>query len=109
MEDHLTRQEVAALIDAQAKVAVQLTIIAERLGTINGCQEKIVAELSNGMPKRISEPLVTHAQSAESKLDELLRVHHEVKWVVRSVGIIIGLFGLKALAQIAVAVATGHP
>jgi hypothetical protein len=109
MEDHLTRQEVAALIDAQAKVAVQLTIIAERLGTINGCQEKIVAELSNGMPKRISEPLLTSGEKNGMKLDELLGVHHEIKWIIRSAGVIIGLFGLKALAQVVVAIATGKP
>jgi hypothetical protein len=109
MDDHLTRQEVSALIDAQGKVATQLVLIAERLASINVSQEKIAAEFSNGLPKKISEPMVTQGQQNGVKLDEMLLVQREIKWVARCIGILVGLFGFKALAQVAISLINSKP
>jgi hypothetical protein len=104
-DEQLTRQEVSALIDVNQKVADQLAKIAERLSAGNALsekvvslQEKVVAELSNGLPKKIYEPVLTNAQQNGVKLDSVMQDQREVKWLVRCIGGVVGFVGLEKLA-----------
>ncbi len=103
MQEHepITRQELGAVISAAEKTAEQLSKIAERLAvgnTLNekivAMQEKVIAELTNGLPKRISDPVLSHAEKNGVKLEEMSSEMREIKWVMRLVGGLAATIGI---------------
>jgi hypothetical protein len=88
MDDMLTREEVAALITAHTKEAEQLTIIAQQLGRIIESQEKTLAAISGKL------------DSTGDRLENIQKTQTWISWVVSTVGVVVGLIGLKALAQV---------
>ena len=103
-DEQLTRQEISALITAAEKSADAMSKVAERLQVGNAMQEKIIslqdrllAELSNGLPKRVVEPVLEQTKAHCQKLDLILGDQREMKWLVRSIGAVIGFVGLEKL------------
>ena len=103
MSDEITKAEIRAMIEVQAKSAEQLTTIAGALKDIVNHQEKISEKLSNGLCKSITEAVNTRAAECQGtitkELDTIKKVGYKIdggvvflKWIYG------GLFTLVAFA-----------
>lgn len=103
MSEEITRAEIQAMIDVQAKSAEQLAVIAGALKDIVDREEKISNRLFNGLSKDIStaitEKVLVGQQGIGKELDTIKKVGYKIdggviflKWIYG------GLFALVALA-----------
>lgn len=105
----ITRAEIQAMLEVQAKSVEQLTVIARSLQDISAKDEKISERLYNGLGKEIIDGLskiLKDCEMARNKdLDDMRKLAIGVKndtaflkWIYA------GLFGLVALAWLIVEV-----
>ena len=103
MSDEITKAEIQAMIEVQAKSAEQLATIAGALKDIVDREEKISNRLFNGLSKDISanvtEKVLAGQVTIVKELDTVKKVGYKIdsgviflKWIYG------GLFALVALA-----------
>ena len=103
MSEGITKAELAAMIEVQAKSVEQLTIIAKSLTDIVAKEEKIQQRLYNGLGKEIRDDVVKDIKECnketvkivednKGKLTKILGNTEFLKWIYG------GLFALVAFA-----------
>ena len=107
-EDALKRVEVEAWINANEKMAVQLTIIAGKLGDIASAQAKVL-EIHGNLPIVVTGALAPKLESTASKVERIDASITEIKWLIRTIGAVVGMIGIKTVFQIISTLATGKP
>lgn len=85
--ENLTREEVAALISANEKVAAQLAVIAGQLGNIINSQEKLMTALT------------VKVESNAMKLGTIESRQLWMSWCVATATVIIAFLGVKGVFQ----------
>jgi len=111
MQEEITKAEINAMIEVQAKSAEQLATIANCLKEITNREEKIINRLYNGLGKEITESIVRAMKDCEAvrekEIADMKKVANCIKSDVSFLKWIYGgLFALIGLAWLILQIVT---